>query len=213
MVGIYIFIVICVMSALFLLTATKPKQKKNISSNEEYMNAKRNIDELNHCIDKYNNIIQTFEIKFNNKKNECIRMCDSNSLSMLGDIEEEYERLRVIAENTIINAKSEIEHNFYCMDSLKSLSVALSSMKNLTKSLDEIFPEYQRNEGNEERKTFTENYSSKSNPTSAYFSGCKTKEEADRRYKALAKAFHPDMGCGDEKSFIAMQKEYDGLSF
>lgn len=45
----------------------------------------------------------------------------------------------------------------------------------------------------------------------SFFEGCRTKAEADKRYRALAKAFHPDTGCGDENMFNKMKEEYDNL--
>ena len=53
-------------------------------------------------------------------------------------------------------------------------------------------------------------------PTSAsntFFLGCDTKEKAEKRYKALSKAFHPDGACGNEDMFKRMKEEYEGLSF
>lgn len=42
-----------------------------------------------------------------------------------------------------------------------------------------------------------------------YFSGCDSLEKVEKRYKMLARAFHPDVGSGDEESFKKMQREYE----
>lgn len=40
-----------------------------------------------------------------------------------------------------------------------------------------------------------------------FFVGCQTKEEIQRRYKALSKAYHPDVG-GDTETFQKLQNQY-----
>ncbi len=44
-----------------------------------------------------------------------------------------------------------------------------------------------------------------------FFLGCKTKDELEKRYKMLVKAFHPDTGYGDETLFKNMTAEYNKL--
>lgn len=46
---------------------------------------------------------------------------------------------------------------------------------------------------------------------SAYFAGCDTLEILEKRYKSLAKTFHPDGGFGNEELFKAMDAEYRTL--
>lgn len=53
------------------------------------------------------------------------------------------------------------------------------------------------------RKTFEKMSSAKP----SFFSGCKTKREAAKRYRNLAKKYHPDNG-GDPKVFQKIQEEY-----
>ena len=44
---------------------------------------------------------------------------------------------------------------------------------------------------------------------SAYFGGCDTKEQLDKRYRALCKIYHPDGELGDEEIFKTMKNEYE----
>lgn len=45
----------------------------------------------------------------------------------------------------------------------------------------------------------------------SFFSGCHTKEEVAKRYKALVKVYHPDSGVGDEDTFKKIKDEYEKL--
>lgn len=44
-----------------------------------------------------------------------------------------------------------------------------------------------------------------------FFAGCDTLDKLEKRYRILARAFHPDEGSGDEESFKKMQAEYEQL--
>lgn len=43
----------------------------------------------------------------------------------------------------------------------------------------------------------------------SYFANCETKDDLEKRYKALCKALHPDSKGGDEQSFMKMKEEYE----
>lgn len=45
--------------------------------------------------------------------------------------------------------------------------------------------------------------------TDVYFVGCNTKEEVEKRYRALAKVYHPDMPNGDKDTFQKLHDEYE----
>lgn len=47
--------------------------------------------------------------------------------------------------------------------------------------------------------------------TSVFFTGCSTREQLDKRYKELCKAYHPDSAGGDQDTFVEMQLEYKEL--
>ena len=44
-----------------------------------------------------------------------------------------------------------------------------------------------------------------------YFNGCETLEELNKRYKSLAKKYHPDMPGGDTETMAKINQEYDRL--
>ena len=41
-----------------------------------------------------------------------------------------------------------------------------------------------------------------------FFKGCTSRQEIDKRYKALAKAYHPDTGAGDNEMFSRLTEQY-----
>ncbi|MBQ6133059.1 MAG: J domain-containing protein [Lachnospiraceae bacterium] len=45
----------------------------------------------------------------------------------------------------------------------------------------------------------------------SYFNGCDSKESITKRYRALCKAFHPDMGNGSPEDFSRLTDEYNEL--
>lgn len=59
---------------------------------------------------------------------------------------------------------------------------------------------------------YTWSTSTSRNSSSKYFSDCKTKEDAKKKYRELVKKLHPDRG-GKSEEFVKMQKEYDALIF
>ncbi len=48
--------------------------------------------------------------------------------------------------------------------------------------------------------------------SASFFDGCKNQEEMVARYRALAKAFHPDSKGGDPGMFRLLKEEYDRLT-
>ena len=47
--------------------------------------------------------------------------------------------------------------------------------------------------------------------TSIFFVGCNSREQLDKRYRELCKAYHPDSVGGDQETFVNMQLEYREL--
>ena len=45
----------------------------------------------------------------------------------------------------------------------------------------------------------------------AFFRGVDNDMELRKRYKELLKIFHPDNKCGDTKTFLLIQTEYESL--
>ena len=42
-----------------------------------------------------------------------------------------------------------------------------------------------------------------------FFAGCNSVDAVEKRYKSLAKVYHPDMPTGDEETFKMMREEYE----
>lgn len=202
---IYVFMIIVLLFTVFLLSIafTKPKKKK-VSPEEviEFYQIKQIYDNLNQYINRYNELTGLFDVKFQNKRKEAVICHDQCSLAELNSISEQYINYKLSVENQILESKQNFHNQEYEISKPHIINAGLSSINNLLKELDLIIPE---------EPVFEEPTQAASSVT--YFSGCNTKEEADKRYKALAKAFHPDMGYGDESSFNAMQEEYNSLSF
>lgn len=51
----------------------------------------------------------------------------------------------------------------------------------------------------------------KTNSQAIFFKGCNTLESLNKRYKDLVKIYHPDSGNGNDKVFIEITEEYEGL--
>lgn len=202
---IYVFMIIVLLFTVFLLSIafTKPKKKK-ASPEEiiEFYQTKQICDNLNQYINRYNELTGLFDAKFQNKRKEAVICHDQCSLAELNSISEQYINYKLSVENQILESKQNFHNQEYEISKPHIINAGLSSINNLLKELDLIIPE---------EPVFEEPTQAASSVS--YFSGCNTKEEADKRYKALAKAFHPDMGYGDESSFNAMQEEYNSLSF
>lgn len=202
---IYVFMIIVLLFTVFLLSIafTKPKKKK-VSPEEiiEFYQTKQICDNLNRYINRFNELTGLFDAKFQNKRKEAVICHDQCSLAELNSISEQYINYKLSVENQILESKQNFHNQEYEISKPHIINAGLSSINNLLKELDLIIPE---------EPAFEEPTQAASSVS--YFSGCNTKEEADKRYKALAKAFHPDMGYGDESSFNAMQEEYNSLSF
>ena len=89
-------------------------------------------------------------------------------------------------------------------NNLKILTAAISSMKNITEDINCIIPF-------KKEKEF-ELFETNKNIENDFFKGCNTKEEYEKRYKALLKIYHPDSGCGNSEVFIKIQNQYKGIT-
>ena len=100
-----------------------------------------------------------------------------------------------------------VESELLSLDEFYSKLQHLLSNISYASSSNDDFSRWFEQEENKEEYTNT----SKTSDNFSFFEGCRTKTEAGKRYRALAKAFHPDTGCGDENMFNKMKEEYDNL--
>jgi hypothetical protein len=68
---------------------------------------------------------------------------------------------------------------------------------------------YQQN--NYQQNNYRSNGNAASYDSSQFFRGVDNEIELRKRYKELLKIFHPDNKCGDTKTLILIQTEYEKL--
>lgn len=61
----------------------------------------------------------------------------------------------------------------------------------------------------QQQQSYQQQSSGSTQDTDSYFAGCTTLEEVEKRYKALAKVFHPDSQTGNDVSFKQLQTAYE----
>jgi len=74
--------------------------------------------------------------------------------------------------------------------------------------------EYERNRYKKQKATSSRTsyqYDSGNYDNTSFFRGVNSDAELKKRYKELLKIFHPDNQCGDTKTFLRIQTEYEGL--
>ena len=81
---------------------------------------------------------------------------------------------------------------------------------------EKLYEELRRRKKIEEtyENSSTENHkrpepSKNGSPKDVFFEGCKTMEEIEKRYRSLAKVYHPDMPTGDKETFQKILEEYN----
>lgn len=63
---------------------------------------------------------------------------------------------------------------------------------------------------NQQRQSYQQHSNSDNfQSVDSYFTGCNSIEEVEKRYKALAKVFHPDSQTGNDASFKQLQASYE----
>lgn len=95
---------------------------------------------------------------------------------------------------------SDLEKMERLIDSVRSCSLSLS--RRIENLQEEIKQNHRRKQYNK-RRTILE--TKQAEP--GFFSDCSTLQEVTRRYRKLAKKYHPDNG-GDKKIFVELLKEY-----
>ena len=71
--------------------------------------------------------------------------------------------------------------------------------------------EEQKKQAEERQKAKHNNNDNTSNSVPDYFVGCDSLETLTKRYKQLAKCYHPDTGIGDEATMKAINSQYESL--
>ena len=105
-----------------------------------------------------------------------------------------------------------IEEMNNCVESIKRITPQVRVFDDFYNNIYNDF--YNESERKEEKGSYSSQFlASKNEARLKFFYGCKTQEEADKRYKNLSKAFHPDAEWGDKEMFTKMNEEYKSLKF
>lgn len=190
------------------------KSNKTYSQNTDFNEIERACNLFNKYVIEYNNLQQQFANQYNVKMTEAQTISDMQMMKELLLYKEDFDKYSAILNRWIENIREilnsgqakHVENELSNLDEFYSKLRLLLSNLSYVSSNDDFSRWFEREESKEE---YTNN--KKTSDNFSFFEGCKTKTEADKRYRALAKAFHPDTGCGDETMFNKMKEEYDNL--
>ena len=190
------------------------KSNKTYSQNTDFNEIERACNLFNRYVIEYNNLQQQFVNQYNVKIAEAQTIGDMQMMKELLSYNEDFDKYSAVLNRWIGNIRGMlnsgqakyVENELSNLDEFYSkLRLLLSNLSYVSSSNDDFSKWFEQKEKKE--------YKNASNVSGglSFFEGCKTKAEADKRYRALAKAFHPDTGCGDETMFNKMKEEYDNL--
>lgn len=190
------------------------KSNKTYSQNTNFNEIERACNLFNRYITEYNNLQQQFTNQYNVKIAEAQTISDIQMMNELLSYNEDFDKYSAVLNQRLENIRGMLNDGQakHVEDELSNLDEFYSKLKLLISNLSYVssnddFSKWFEQEENKEEYTNT----SKTSDNFSFFEGCRTKTEADKRYRALAKAFHPDTGCGDKNMFNKMKEEYDNL--
>ena len=185
------------------LVAPKKKTEKRMKSiEEEYSNL---IDRANEYLIEYNthynflrsvSDISEIDIK---EINAHVKTVEELCVQM-------QEHLDNMAE--AINSNRDrvyCQYQVKCERTLTKIAEIAARMK-VIREQNDAYREWKRKNLSGSEK---EQFASEMGKTTGYFCCCKTKTEIKKRYKELAKIYHPDMPEGDVDVFRLIKKEYE----
>ena len=192
-----IFMLLCL---VFLNTKNKKQlNKKQIDLFSDY---DKYSNEINLMIDQY-------KLYYNEVYEKCIKEENRDAFEYLKKCKEEFEN---IFDHTYLIAndiQKSIEKN-NCKKAGRDMQLLGQSIIDIESLIEQLDVAKSIVESDCESKKYREQeYEQNEILEDAYFLNCQDKESLVKSYKMLAKAFHPDAGYGDEKSFKRMQEEYE----
>lgn len=191
------------------------KSNKTYSQNTNFNEIERACNLFNRYITEYNNLQQQFTNQYNVKIAEAQTISDMQMMKELLLYNEDFDKYSAVLNQRLENIREmlnsgqakHVENELLSLDEFYSkLKLLLSNLSYVSSGNDDFSKWFEQEEDKEEYTN-----TSKASGSLSFFEGCKTKTEADKRYRALAKAFHPDTGCGDKIMFTKMKEEYDNL--
>lgn len=217
----YFFLIIILGCGIYYFYTTYIKGTKKAYKNKKQQteedtnllidNVCRNINEH---INTYNNILAEANIITTTKREEIINANDMDAMAELKIYTVEFQEQQELVSNRIEHIKRllEEEHDF---ESAFKQNQMLKEEVDLFAHIIEKMKYIEIHRTNYSDAFKNTNFAKQQQPERElnFFSGCETKEEADKRYRNLSKAFHPDTGCGDTELFQKMTDEYNNLKF
>lgn len=191
------------------------KSNKTYSQNTNFNEIERACNLFNKYATEYNTLRQQFANQYNVKIAEAQTISDMQMIKELLLYNEDFDKYSAVLNQRLENIRGilnsgqakHVENELLSLDEFYSkLKLLLSNLSYVSSGNDDFSKWFEQEEDKEEYIN-----TSKDSGSLSFFEGCKTKTEADKRYRALAKAFHPDTGCGDEIMFTKMKEEYDNL--
>lgn len=190
------------------------KSDKTYSQNTDFNEIEQACNLFNRYVIEYNNLQQQFANQYNVRMTEAQASSDMQMMKELLSYKEDFDKYSTVLNQRLENIREILNDGQakHVEDELSSLDEFYSKLRLLLSNLsyvstnDDFSKWFEQEEKKEEYVNIK-----KSSDNFSFFEGCKTKAEADKRYKALAKAFHPDTDCGDETMFNKMKEEYDNL--
>lgn len=170
------------------------------------------VNKTNELIYQYNDLRNIFTLSAQEKREAILDCEDSESLQNLSEIEKQFNEAADRADGIINDIKDNLKDGHCYPQAYKDLADQITFMDSYLKNMKDIIPEKHEHEWG--RNSFASDEQPQAQgdtSTEDYFQGCNTKEEIDKRYRALCKVFHPDSSTGDTEAFKNLQKSYEGL--
>lgn len=205
-----VLVAIVVMTGLILSGKSKKKMRDKYSI----------ISRYNHLLDRYVNVYQNIANQYNEKVILAEKYNDRESLDRFRKLHNETARTAESIEKKLCGLNADIAGKNFAGVSLDALFKELNVIESLVAELADIavlirsiHPAGRSDNFRYEYENFAAyngQYSSKPWKASRFFSSCNTKEELTKRYRELAKIYHPDnTTTGNVNTFKSLKDEYD----
>lgn len=190
---------IAVAFLIYIVSNTKSRKNTGISNNRDLVN------HLNMLIEQYNLAVSRAEIIFERVKETGIRNKDYETLKNLDTSTQKFMKASSRCSSIIEQMKDCGPKGFRTLepDATDELNEMLELLK-LAENLERNSVDFNLKSGwqEEEAQTVVD-------ARTDYFIGCNDRDSLEKRYKALAKAYHPDNQYGDAEIFRKLQREYE----
>lgn len=220
--NIHLYIIVAaIILLLYVLSKSKNPKKVTPQQYDLYLTL-QNLEK------NYNNTVDIMQLNYKSYYQKAHSYQDIDSLTQLNDISGKFNQscldfkevdsivAQLIEAKKYQNATLQIQH---LKDLYEEMNKSITDIEDIK---DNIFDyrkkEQEANQNAYNDSSFYSNANTNTRQTSkstflnnkeTFFEGCKTEEELTKRYKLLAKALHPDSGCGSEELFNTLKFEYE----